>query len=73
MKPSLLGRGGGGGGAEQQHIFDDIKKYLFSPPMMKESKSEIPFRLYIADKDSVIGAVLTQVMDGKKYIIRYLS
>jgi hypothetical protein len=33
----------------------------------------IPFRLYIAAEDTVIGAILTQVMEGKEHIITYLS
>jgi hypothetical protein len=33
----------------------------------------IPFRLYIAAKDAVIGVVLTQVTDVKEHIITYLS
>jgi hypothetical protein len=40
---------------------------------MKTPKVEIPFRLYIAAEDSVIGAGSTQVMDGKEHIITYLS
>jgi hypothetical protein len=40
---------------------------------MKASMVRIPFRLYIAAEDSVIGAVLTQVTDGKEHIITYLS
>jgi hypothetical protein len=60
-------------GAEQQLTFDEIKKYLFSPPVMKTPKAGILFRLYIAAEDSVIGAVLTQVMDGKEENITYLS
>jgi hypothetical protein len=31
------------------------------------------FRLYIVAEDAVIGAVLTQIMEGKEYIITYLS
>jgi hypothetical protein len=60
-------------GIEQQHAFDDLKKYLSSSPVMKAPKVRILFRLYIAAEDSVIGAVLTQVMDGKEHIITYLS
>jgi hypothetical protein len=60
-------------GADQQRTFDDIKKYLASPPVIKALMAEIPFRLYIALKDDVIVAVLTQVMEGKKRIITYLS
>jgi hypothetical protein len=59
--------------AEQQFTFDEIKKYLSSPPVMKEPKARIPFQLYIVVEDSVIGAVLMQVMDGKEHIITYLS
>jgi hypothetical protein len=58
--------------AEQQHAFDDIKKYLSSPPVMKAPKVGL-FWLYITVEDSVIEVVLTQVMDGKENIITYLS
>jgi hypothetical protein len=66
MKPILIR-------VEQQHTFDDIKKYLSSPPVMKAPKARIPFRLCITAEDSVIGSVLTQVTDGKEHIITYLS
>jgi hypothetical protein len=42
-------------------------------PEMKAPMPEIPFRLYIAAADAVIGAVLTQVIEGKEHIITYLS
>jgi hypothetical protein len=69
MKPSSLG----GGGADQQHAFDDIKKYLSSPPMMKAPMTGISFQLYIPAEDVMIGAVLTQITEGKEHIITYLS
>jgi hypothetical protein len=40
---------------------------------MKASMAETPFWLYIAAEDVVIGAVLTQVTEGKEHIITYLS
>jgi hypothetical protein len=40
--------------------------------VIKEPMAGIPFRIYIAIEDSVIGVVLTQVMDGKEHIITYL-
>jgi hypothetical protein len=49
------------------------KKYLSSPPVMKAHMVGIPFQLYITVEDSVIGAILTQVTDGKEHIITYLS
>jgi hypothetical protein len=55
-------------GADQQCAFDDIKKYLSSPPVMKAPMTHIPFRLYIAAEDSIIGAVLMQVTGGKEHI-----
>jgi hypothetical protein len=45
-------------GANQQHTYDDIKRYLSSPPVTK---------------DAVIGAILMQVTEGKEHIITYLS
>jgi hypothetical protein len=40
---------------------------------MKAPMTRIPFRLYIAAEDVVIGVVLMQVTDGKEHIITYLS
>jgi hypothetical protein len=40
---------------------------------MKAPMTGTPFRLYIAAEDAVIGAVLTQVTEGKEHIITYLS
>jgi SET domain-containing protein len=40
---------------------------------MKVPMARIPFRLYIAARDTVIGAMLTQVTEGKEHIITYLS
>jgi hypothetical protein len=60
-------------GADQQRPFDDIKKYLSSPPVMKAHVVGIPFQLYIAAENTVIGPILMQVTDGKEHIITYLS
>jgi hypothetical protein len=40
---------------------------------MKAPIAGTPFWLYIAAKNAVIGAVLTEVTDGKEHIITYLS
>jgi hypothetical protein len=60
-------------GADQQCAFENIKRYLSSPPVMKAPLFEIPFRLYIVAEDVVIAAVLMQVTEGKEHIITYLS
>ena len=41
--------------------------------MLKAPRRGVPFRLYVAAEDKVIGAVLTQETEGKEYIITYLS
>ena len=33
----------------------------------------VPFKLYIAAKDKVIGAVLTQETEGKEYVVTYIG
>jgi hypothetical protein len=40
---------------------------------MKAPMVRILFRLYIIAEDVVIGAVLTQITEGKEHIITYLS
>ena len=60
-------------GAEQQKAFEQIKQYLSSAPVLKAPRSGIPFKLYIAAEDKVIGAVLTQETEGKEHVITYLS
>jgi len=60
-------------GAEQKEAFEKIKKYLSSPPVLEAPKRGIPFRLYVAAEDKVIGAVLTQETEGKEYVITYVG
>jgi hypothetical protein len=60
-------------GVELQRAFDDIKKYLSLPRVMKAPMVGIPFWLYIVVEDSVVGDVLEQVTDSKEHIITYLS
>ena len=60
-------------GAEQQESFEKIKNYLSSPPVLKAPRRGVPFRLYVAAEDKIIGAILTQETEGKEYIITYLS
>jgi hypothetical protein len=40
---------------------------------MKTPMVGIPFQLYTTTEDVVIGAILTQVMEGNEHIITYLS
>jgi len=41
--------------------------------VLKAPRRGVPFGLYVAAEDKVIGDVLTQEIEGKEYIITYLS
>ena len=60
-------------GAKQQEAFDEIKRYLTSPPVLRAPKSGVPFKLYVAAERDVIGGVLTQMAEGKEYIVAHES
>ena len=60
-------------GAKQQEAFDRIKACLSKPPVLRKPSRGLPFRLYIAAEEKVIGAALTQEAEGQEYIITYLS
>jgi len=46
---------------------------LSSPPVLKAPGRGVPFKLYIVAEDKVIGAVLTQEAEGKKYVVTYID
>ena len=60
-------------GAEHQEAFEKMKVYLSSPPVPRASRRGVPFRLYVAAEDKVIGAILTQETEDKEYFITYIS
>ena len=60
-------------GAKQQEAFEKIKKYLSTPPVLCAPKRGVPFKLYIAAEEKIIGAILTQEDEGKEYVIAYLG
>jgi hypothetical protein len=60
-------------GAEQQATFEEIKKYLSTPPVLKAPQSGVPFQLYVAAENGVIRAIFTQEAEGKEHIITYVS
>ena len=53
--------------------FDEIKHYLSTSPVLQAPKGGVPFKLYVVAEDRVIGAVLTQEIEGKEYVITYVS
>jgi hypothetical protein len=60
-------------GVEQQAAFEKIKKYLSTPPVLKAPQSGVPFQLYVAAENDIIGAILTQEAKGKEHILTYVS
>ena len=52
-------------GAKQQEAFEKIKIYLFSPPVLKAPRRGVPFRLYVAAEDKVIGGCFNSKNRGK--------
>ena len=60
-------------GAKQQEAFEKIKYYLSSPPVLKAPRRGVHFKLYIAAKDKVVGAILTQETEEKEYVVTYIG
>jgi hypothetical protein len=58
-------------GAPQQEAFDKIKEYLSTPPVLGAPRRGIPFKLYVAAEEKVIGAMLTQGDNRKEHVIVY--
>jgi hypothetical protein len=63
---------GGGGGVEQREAFEKIKEYIVSPSVLRAPKAGNPFKMYIATQEWVIGAVLLQEEDDKKFSVAYM-
>ena len=59
---------------ECQEAFDQIKKYLLSPPVLIPPKPSKPFHLYISATNVAIGTMLAQKNDmNKEQAIYYIS
>ena len=61
-------------GKEKQDAFDEIQRYLLSPPMLSPPRKDIPFLLYIFATKIAIGTMLAQKNEHDKgQAIYYLS
>src|SRR5256886_9463483 len=57
-----------------QESFDEIKRYLTSPPVLVAPVTGKPFLLYVPSMDHSLGALLAQHNDeGHEHAIYYLS
>lgn len=57
-----------------QNAFDNIKQYLFNPPMLMSPTLGRPLLLYLVAMESFLGALLAQHNEeGKEHALYYLS
>ena len=56
-----------------KEAFEKIKIYLSLPLVLKAPRRGVPFKLYVAAEDKIIGAILTQETEDKGYVITYIS
>ena len=67
MKLNLLG------GQNSKRRLKKIKYYLSSPLVLKAPRRSVPFKLYIAAEDKIVGAVLTQETKGKEHVVTCIN
>ncbi|KAK1614114.1 hypothetical protein QYE76_019631 [Lolium multiflorum] len=60
-------------GAEQQQAFDDIKRYLTTPPVLVPPQQDRPFYIYLSVADTSIASVVVQLYEGVERVVFYLS
>lgn len=56
-------------GSERHKLFDNIKRYLATPPMLIAPKLGTPFWLYMAGEQTAIGTMLAQEIEGKEHVV----
>ncbi|KAK1604335.1 hypothetical protein QYE76_028008 [Lolium multiflorum] len=59
-------------GAEQQQAFDEIKRYLTTPPVLVPPQDR-PFYIYLSVADTSIASVVVQLYEGVERVVFYLS
>ena len=53
-------------GDVQQKVFEEIKEYMKSPPILVPPQQGKPFKLYVSANDQPIGSALIQEFEGKE-------
>lgn len=59
--------------SEANEAFEKLKSYLISAPILSCPDYTKPFEVHTDASDYGIGAVLTQMLDGKEHVIAYMS
>lgn len=56
-----------------QRVFETLKEMLQNAPIIAHANSKLPFKLYTDASFEGLGAVLSQVQEGKERVIAYAS
>ena len=59
--------------AERQAAFEKVKGILTSEPMLIHPDFKKPFRVHTDASDQGLGAILSQVIDGRERVVQYIS
>ena len=54
-------------------MFEKIKEYMKSPPVLVAPRQGKPFKLYVSADSQTIGLALMQGFEGKEWVVFYLS
>jgi hypothetical protein len=54
-------------------VFERIKSYLASPPVLQAPRAGYDFKLYVEAQEHMVGTVLMQEVGGKEFAVEYLS
>jgi hypothetical protein len=57
----------------QQKVFDEIKEYTKTPPVLAPPQLGKPFKLYMSADNHTLGLALMQEFEVKERVIFYLS
>ena len=60
-------------GDVQQKMFEEIKEYMKSPPVLVPPQQGKPFKLYMSADSQTIGSALMQEFEGKEWVVFFLS
>ena len=58
---------------QYQQAFDTFKQMLVSPPILAYPQFHVPFAVHTDASTHAIGGILSQVQDGKEWVIAYWS
>ena len=58
---------------ECKEAFQDLKRYMRSPPILSDPKLEEELYMYLAVSDQVVSIVLLKTRDGAQWLVYYIS